>query len=289
MMKLLPRLVVFSTPLLASAPAYAAAPGSAVTVGGYVAGALGVFAAVRFWLESKRLLDKNEDLDERLTLSERTVAQLQISRADDERALASATAAVKEAQQQRQEAQEMLAALRQQVERIARVDGLTGVANRQQFATSLDAEIKRTVRNRKPLSLLFAELDFFVDYSDIHGRDKSDHTLQRVALCVSETFRRAGDLVARVGAARFAIILPEADTETGERFAEKLRRRIYEMCIPFPGSDAADRVTVSVGVVSVAPNRLHDRDYVVAMAENALMQAQSGGHNRISLSAYAAA
>ena len=266
----------------------AVGPETVAALGGYAVGGVGLALAAKFWLERKDHHDRQADLDERLRSAEQTVAQLQSIRSENERMLAQKGTALADAQEQRDQSQEMLQTLRQQVERVARIDGLTGVANRQQFGLTLDAEIKRAVRQRKSVSLLFAELDFFGDYCDINGRDKGDHTLQRVASCVSDTFRRAGDLVARVGAAKFAVVLPEADGETGEKFAEKMRRRVYELCVPFPGSDAADRITVSVGIVTVPPNRLHDRDYVIAMAENALLHAQTNGHNRISMSAHAA-
>ncbi len=95
--------------------------------------------------------------------------------------------------------------------------------------------------------------------------------------------------MARVGTKRFAVILPEADVDTGERFAEKFRRTVYELCIPFPGSEAADRVTISVGGVTVPPKRLHERNEVEALANVALEQAQAEGYNRVALSAHAAA
>lgn len=245
-------------------------------------------AAVKMWLERRTLKSQLADLEARYAQSERTVSALQTARQEHERIVAQKNQALGEIESQRQQAHDMLATLRQQVERVARIDGQTGVANHQQFLESLDEEIKRTVRQRKPLTLLYAELDFFTDYVDINGRERGDYVLQNVASCVSDTFRRAGDLVARVGSCKFAVVLPEADQTTGERFAEKLRRRVYDMCVPFPGSDAADRITVSVGAVTVPPKRLHDRDYVIAMAENALMHAQASGHNQVCLSAHAA-
>lgn len=248
-----------------------------------------ITVATKFWFDRQGLVNAHADLERRFILSERTVQQLQLKGAELERSVTQKKTAIAQIDQQYRQTHEMLVTLRQQVERIARIDGQTGVANRQQFDETLSEEIKRSVRQRKPLTLLVGELDSFDDYVHIHGREQGDFVLQSVASSVSHLFRRAGDLVARIGDARFAIVLPETDIQTGERFGEKLRRGVYELCMPFPGSDVADRLTISVGAVTVPPKRLHKVNEVVAKAQCALAQAQSSGHNRVSMAADVAA
>ncbi|MFK7887762.1 MAG: GGDEF domain-containing protein [Gammaproteobacteria bacterium] len=259
-----------------------------VSIAALAGGALCLALAIRSHLGKQTLETSLDDACERLTTSERTVADLQARRADNERTIEQQKIAIREIEEQRKQTHEMLSALRQQVERVARIDGHTGIANHQHFVETLGEEIKRSVRQRKPLSLLVGELDFFDNYMDLNGQERGDYALQAVASSVSDTFRRAGDLVARIGNARFAVILPEADDRTGQRFAEKLRRSVYDLCIPFPGSDAADRMTMSVGMVTVPPKRLHDRSAVIEMAEHALNHAQSNGFNQVAQSAHAA-
>jgi diguanylate cyclase (GGDEF)-like protein len=277
--------------IIASHFAAAAGPAavSVPTVVAVVVALACVALAVKFWLDRQGLVDARADLEQRFVQSERTVHQLQVERGELERSVAQKKIAIAQIDQQHRQTHEMLVALRQQVERVARIDGHTGVANEQHFNETLNEEIKRSVRQRKPLTLLVGELDFFEDYIDIHGRERGDFVLQTVAGNVSDMFRRAGDLVARVGTARFAVILPETDLRTGERFGEKLRRGIYDLCMPFPGSDAADRLTISVGAVTVPPKRLHDCNEVTAMAQDALAHAQSSGYNQVSMAANIAA
>ncbi|MFK8015471.1 MAG: GGDEF domain-containing protein [Gammaproteobacteria bacterium] len=276
--------------LALSAPAHAATTSllTGPVIGSGAVALICLALVTKFWLERQELVDAHTDLQERFAQSERTVGQLQVTRGELERTIESKEQAVTEIEEQRQQTSEMLVALRAQVERVARIDGHTGIANLQHFTETLGEEIKRSVRQRRPLTLLFGELDFFPDYIDIHGEDRSDFVLQTVATGVSDTFRRAGDMVARVGPSRFAVILPESDQRTGERFAEKLRRAVYDLCIPFVGSDAADRVTISVGLTTVPPTRVHDRSEVVARAEKALQHAQANGFNQVALAANAA-
>lgn len=238
------------------------------------------------WLLTKRQMEnlraKNIDLTGRLTQSEKTVNQLKGIRTELTEGINMAKAETVAAEHRRREVSDMLAALRQQIERVARVDGLTGVANRQQFDISLTDEIKRCVRERKDVSLLLVEIDSFIDFKDINGEEKSEFALQRIASTVSDSFRRAGDLVARIGEHKFAVLLPGTNGETAGRFAEKMRKTIYAQAIPFPASEIADRITVSVGLAALPPVRLHKPEMAIGMAENALRDAQNNGHNQVS-------
>lgn len=275
--------------LVSAPPAHAAEVTLGLTLFGaalVVIACIGVIIAVNDRLQTVKR--DHAELVERLFNSERTVNRLQQERADMEQAIADRDEFVAQANQERDEIETMLAELREQVNKTARIDGLTGVANRKQLDKTLEDEIKRAVRARRPLALLLAEIDFFDDYRAQNSSLKADRAIQQIAGEVADTFRRAGDLVARADVARFAVVLPGSDEETAARFAEKLRRAVYDMCIPFTASEIADRMTVSVGMVCVPTNRLNDNDAVLRMAETALRQAQADGFNRVAHHASAA-
>ncbi len=271
--------VTASTSLSAQAADFT---GIAIASSGFILAA--VFLAM--WLISrpkiKSLKTRNTDLAGRLSRSEKVVTQLQTIRAEMTESLNMAKAETVAVEHRRREVADMLAALRTQVERVARVDGLTGVANRRQFDISLTDEIKRCVREHKDMGLLLVEIDSFVDYLDINGEEKAEFALQRVATSISDSFRRAGDLVARVGNHKFAVLLPGTDGDTAARFAEKMRKSIYSEALPFPSSEIADRITVSVGLAALPPVRLHKPEIAIGMAENALRTAQNNGFNQVS-------
>ncbi len=268
----------------ASSAAYGAELATVVAGSGGLLLAATLFVA---WFSTMRKLKivttRNVDLTGRLTRSEKVVAQLQTIRAEMNDNLNMAKAETVAMEHRRREVSDMLAALRSQVERVARVDGLTGVANRQQFDISLTDEIKRCVRERKDISLLLVELDSFVDFRDIHGEEKAEFALQRIASSISDSFRRAGDLVARIGEHKFAVLLPGTNGDTAGRFAEKMRKSIYSEALPFPASEIADRITVSVGLAALPPVRLHKPEIAIGLAENALRDAQNNGYNQVSL------
>jgi PleD family two-component response regulator len=64
---------------------------------------------------------------------------------------------------------------------LAASDGLTGLANRRSFDQALAKEWSRAQRTKKPLSLLFADVDHFKLYKDLHGHQKGDECLRAVA------------------------------------------------------------------------------------------------------------
>lgn len=256
---------------------------SAIAYGGY--GLASVILIVLVMHLRKAHIDRQIAGDTKLQLkqAEQAVSKLQVVRGELSQALSSTKAELVAVEEARRESADMLAALRIQVERVARVDGLTGVANRQQFDISLADEIKRCVRERKDISLLWVEIDSFMEFSEISGAQKSEYVLQRVAQTISDSFRRAGDLVARVDHFKFAVLLPGSPASTAAKFAEKMRQSVYALALPFAASDVADRITVSVGVVALPPVRIHKSENAIAMAENALRDAQSNGYNQIAV------
>lgn len=174
-----------------------------------------------------------------------------------------------------------LEAAEARLHRLARIDDVTGLANRRRFDEALDQEIKRTVRDKASLSLVLCEIDFYEEYARRRDDGRNDETLHKVAQAVEEVFRRAGDLVARYGTSKIAIILPATDADASLRFGERVRRRIWDLCIPHEASTAAERMTVSVGVATLLPNKLHRASDLIAAAESALLLAHETGHNRV--------
>ncbi|HSW14550.1 MAG TPA: diguanylate cyclase, partial [Solimonas sp.] len=88
--------------------------------------------------------------------------------------------------------------------RMANLDGLTGIPNRRQFDTQLQQCWDRALRQRQPLSLLMADLDFFKRYNDRYGHLEGDDCLRRVARQLLALAQRPEELVARYGGEEFA-------------------------------------------------------------------------------------
>src|SRR5690606_872845 len=90
------------------------------------------------------------------------------------------------------------------------------------------------------------------------------------------------------GGEEFAVVLPGVDGRRAELYAERLRRRVWRLAIPYEVSQVADRVTISGGVATVPPGTLASADDLLRAADKALYRAKCQGRNRIAAGRLAA-
>jgi len=167
-----------------------------------------------------------------------------------------------------------------ELKKLSCLDGLTGIANRRRLDEFLRMECLRSVRDDTPLSLILIDIDFFKPYNDHYGHLAGDECLRRVARGLDEAVQRASDLIARYGGEEFAVILPNTDLNGAKRIASELCEKIRSLGVPHEYSQAADIVTISLGVVSrVACENLSPAD-LINLADAALYEAKETGRNR---------
>ncbi|MDA8046786.1 MAG: GGDEF domain-containing protein [Actinomycetota bacterium] len=161
-------------------------------------------------------------------------------------------------------------------ERLAAIDGLTGLANRREFDTVLAREVSRAERTHEPLSLVVFDVDHFKVINDTQGHLGGDQVLRSIAEVMRHAVREM-DLVARYGGEEFALVLPRCDQHDAIRVVE----RITHSC-----RNRADLegVTLSSGLATI-PFNAHDGLSVVSAADEALYESKRNGRNRYSVSA----
>jgi diguanylate cyclase (GGDEF)-like protein len=159
------------------------------------------------------------------------------------------------------------------LEEMATTDALTGLKNRRKFDTEMDAEWRRAERNKTPVALLMIDADHFKTYNDTHGHQAGDQVLVGIAICISDSVRRAGDCPARFGGEEFAVLLPGISATDALGVAENIRRKVEQW--------SEDLVTtVSVGVASMIPAAGLDWSHLVEAADKALYAAKANGRNQ---------
>jgi len=167
------------------------------------------------------------------------------------------------------------------LERLAGLDGLTGIPNRRNFDQFLDAEWKRSIRYNHIISLIIMDIDFFKLYNDHYGHTEGDECLKKVAKIISKSMIRSTDLSARYGGEEFACVLPETDYEGAITTASRIMKSIQDMGIPHEKSQIAASVTVSIGVASMRPQHNENALDLIEMADKALYKAKGNGRNQI--------
>ncbi len=173
----------------------------------------------------------------------------------------------------------LLASLRQrrEFERMATVDGLTGLHNRRWLDDVFPRQIERCLRTGLAASLVFADVDDFKAFNDRHGHLIGDRALQHVATVLVACLRPT-DLVARYGGEEFAALLPGANLEQTEQVAERLRAAVSST--PFPleaDGQALASVSISLGIAQLRP--ADTLATLAAAADAALYRAKSEGRN----------
>jgi diguanylate cyclase (GGDEF)-like protein len=160
------------------------------------------------------------------------------------------------------------------LEEMATTDALTGLRNRRKFDQVIDAEWRRAVRQKTEIALLMIDADHFKAYNDTFGHQAGDQVLVGIAICISDSVRRAGDCAARYGGEEFAVLLPNTSATDAFKIAETIRAKVLGW------SDGGAGSTVSCGVASLAPTPGVDWAVLVAAADKALYAAKAGGRNQ---------
>ncbi len=182
---------------------------------------------------------------------------------------------------QNQKLIEELARKNRELERLSLLDGLTDIPNRRYFDKVFSQEWLRAARKSKSISLLMIDIDYFKRYNDTYGHPAGDECLRNVANALSQSLKRPGDFVARYGGEEFAAILPNTDARNALPVAEKMHSSISELKIPHCDSDAADRISVSIGLGSAMPADIRsDPSLLISLADEALYRAKEKGRNR---------
>ncbi len=169
----------------------------------------------------------------------------------------------------------------QELEALAVIDSLTGIANRRKFDEYLASEWLRLSREQAPLSLILGDIDHFKLYNDTYGHQRGDLCLRQVAQAIQQAVKRPADLTARYGGEELAIVLPRTNQEGAASLAQQIRLHIQALQIPHIASPVDLYVTLSLGVASFIPNHDTSPQDLIAIADQNLYQAKKMGRNRV--------
>lgn len=170
---------------------------------------------------------------------------------------------------------------RRQLTNLANIDELTGLGNRRLVNNTLREEINRARRSGTQLSLIMLDVDSFKSYNDTYGHPAGDKVLQVLADVMQRATSRAGEVLARYGGEEFILVLPGASSVTAMRTAKRLQELVNAESIPHAGSEVADHITVSQGLVTVLPDNDLEPAKLVEIADKALYRAKESGRNAI--------
>jgi len=167
-----------------------------------------------------------------------------------------------------------------EVQRLASIDGLTGLHNRRHFFGIAQVEFSRGLRYGRSLSAMLLDIDHFKNFNDTYGHAIGDKVLQVVARQCKQSLRNT-DILGRYGGEEFVILLPETNLQVAKAVAERLRKSVSATLIPTEKGDLS--VTVSIGVAE--NNELTPSlETLIARADQAMYIAKHKGRNQVATS-----
>ncbi|NPV02934.1 MAG: diguanylate cyclase [Brevinematales bacterium] len=161
-------------------------------------------------------------------------------------------------------------------------DGLTGVFNRRHFDVMVEIEWNRAKREKRPISLIIADVDFFKKFNDFNGHIAGDNCLKEISKAIKSIIKRAGDFVARYGGEEFVVLLPDTDVQGALVVANQIQDKIKKLKLPHHQSEISAYITLSLGVSTIIPANNSFLD-LIQKADEALYKSKDSGRDTITV------
>lgn len=160
-------------------------------------------------------------------------------------------------------------------QRLALLDSLTQLPNRNAYEQRLNYETERWQRYQRPLVLAVCDIDRFKSINDNFGHLAGDKVLRIIAKTLRARLRKT-DFVARFGGEEFVILLPETEQQDAFQTLDAIREAVASS--PFHFREKPVVITLSIGIAVFRNDATADD--VFELADAALYQAKQGGRNR---------
>ena len=183
-----------------------------------------------------------------------------------------------------QQAKNRLESLNSELENEVITDALTGISNRRHFDRMLVEVLAEARQEKKPLSLIMVDIDFFKGFNDRYGHARGDDVLRFVARNMNSSLYRPTDKVARYGGEEFVVVAPHTDSEGAKLLAERLRTGVRDLAIAHAGSERVGVVSISLGVTTLTAAAMEGMasflpEQLVREADKALYLAKDMGRD----------
>jgi len=166
------------------------------------------------------------------------------------------------------------------INQLSTTDQLTGIPNRRSFNAQLNKEWGRNMRDKKPLSLMILDIDWFKVFNDTYGHQQGDEVLRIISAALQKSLRRSSDFAARWGGEEFVILLPNTNINGALVNAERIRENIEQTSITTLNGQSVG-LTVSIGVATIVPTKDLNQSVLISQADRALYAAKENGRNKV--------
>lgn len=183
---------------------------------------------------------------------------------------------IRKGDEYRSKLMEQVAAQSQELDRLAKTDGLTGLSNRRHLDETLEREFARAKRYHDPLTVAMLDIDHFKSVNDAISHHAGDEVLKIVAQVLKANSRTV-DLVARYGGEEFVMAFPNTGAEAAAMVCERIRQAVESFFWTRISREL--RVTVSIGLCDDLTVSNHEK--LLGAADARMYQAKQQGRNRV--------
>jgi diguanylate cyclase (GGDEF)-like protein len=171
------------------------------------------------------------------------------------------------------------------LDRLSKVDALTGALSRVEAFTRSELEIERSFRNGREISFLMLDIDHFKYVNDQYGHPIGDIVLANLVKNCQSQLRKI-DILGRVGGEEFLVILPESSESNAFETAERLRIFVAKNSTSVRGGEEIF-ITISIGISTFNPQMTVERNPAAIlkncyeMSDSAMYSAKKAGRNQV--------
>lgn len=165
-----------------------------------------------------------------------------------------------------------------ELEKMAMLDNLTELANRNYLEKEFTGRFEEFRRFNVPFGVLFMDIDHFKKFNDTHGHDVGDLVLKFVADNLVKN-SRPFDLYGRWGGEEFIGIIRNISSDDLNELANRIRILIEKSYIMSDNEKLS--VTISIGATTVVAG--DDMESIIKRADTLLYESKHAGRNRVTL------
>lgn len=168
--------------------------------------------------------------------------------------------------------------LREALREQATHDPLTGLFNRRYLDETLEREILRALREKKPIAAAMVDIDHFKKFNDTHGHEAGDRVLTEVSHSIRASLRQS-DIAYRYGGEEILIVMPASEAEEAAKRMREIAAHLRNLHIAW-GDKVLPAITISAGIASM-PEHGTTSEAVLRAADHALYAAKQAGRNQV--------
>jgi diguanylate cyclase (GGDEF)-like protein len=167
--------------------------------------------------------------------------------------------------------------LASEIERLGRIDLLSGLSNRRAFTEFGTTAVANASRSGRPCAVVMLDVDHFKSINDRLGHAGGDAVIRSLGALLAGAVR-AGECAGRIGGEEFAIILPDGGDQQAHALANRILDSVRTLRTPLGDQEISATVSIGVAATGGVPCTF---DELLARADAALYAAKRQGRNRM--------